>query len=130
VRQKRPKRSSRGVILLLGFFALILGGPVLLSAIFRMLRGSKTPNKRRIPRAKPQAIAKFDFAGEAQGDLPFKKGDLITIRRPVGQGWLEGELSNGQVGIVPESYVEPYNAPHARPNNVPPPPSMEDYPPF
>lgn len=34
--------------------------------------------------------AMWDFAGSAAGDLPFKKGDIITVRKKIDAGWWEG----------------------------------------
>jgi hypothetical protein len=118
------RRTRRAFLLLLGFFAIILGGPVLFSAIYKALVGAKkSPN--RVARSRPLAKALFDFAGESENDLPFRKDDLITIIRPVGTGWLEGEL-NGRVGLIPEPFVAPH-IPSDRPNINPNPHSP--YPP-
>jgi len=106
-RQSR-RRTQRAILLLLGFFAVLLGGPMLFSMLYRMLVGSKKSTGPLPPTAIPQAKALYDFPGEAEGDLPFHKDDILTIRRPVGTGWLEGEL-DGRVGLVPESYVTPHH---------------------
>ena len=100
------KRSSRPLLLLLGFFFVILGGPVILNAIYRAFVPRKNVPRPQNLRVKPQVQAVHDFQGQAEGDLSFKKGDIITIRRQVDEGWLEGETSDGVIGLVPITYVQ------------------------
>lgn len=38
-------------------------------------------------------------------DLPFKKGDIVSLRRQIDDNWYQGEL-NGQIGVFPSSYVQ------------------------
>ncbi|ORX45281.1 DUF500-domain-containing protein [Hesseltinella vesiculosa] len=56
---------------------------------------------------RPRARALFNFAGEQGGDLPFKKGDIITITKKTEtqQDWWTGQL-NGNQGIFPANFVE------------------------
>lgn len=57
---------------------------------------------------KPQfVIAKYDFAGESQGDLAFKAGDRIKIIKKTEstEDWWEGEL-NGSRGMFPRNYCD------------------------
>jgi hypothetical protein len=49
-------------------------------------------------------IAKHDFSGEAENELTFKKGDIITILKSDTSGWSQGEL-NGKRGWFPSSYA-------------------------
>lgn len=37
-----------------------------------------------------------------------QKGDVITIRRSAGNGWLEGER-DGKIGLFPSSYIKLVN---------------------
>ncbi|KAJ1838554.1 hypothetical protein IWW55_002292 [Coemansia sp. RSA 2706] len=65
---------------------------------------------RRSAKPKSEAItvvAKYNFAGENDGDLPFKKGDIITIIEHNGDpnAWWTGEL-HGKTGIIPANYLE------------------------
>lgn len=84
-------------------------------------RGSKGPAPGRPTAPKPvfkpavpkptlqknQAIALYTFAAAQEGDLGFKKGDVITItkRSDSKNDWWTGTL-NGEVGIFPSNYVE------------------------
>lgn len=54
-----------------------------------------------------QAIALYTFKGEQQGDLPFKKGDVIDILKKTEtvDDWWTGR-NNGVTGIFPANYVE------------------------
>lgn len=55
----------------------------------------------------PKAVALYSFAGEEPGDLPFRKGDVITIlKKSESQNdWWTGRV-NGVEGIFPANYVE------------------------
>jgi len=56
-----------------------------------------------------QAKALYDYAGEAEGDLSFSAGDVITIHDTSDPGgWWQGEL-NGVVGVFPSNFVETIN---------------------
>jgi hypothetical protein len=123
VKQQRRSRS-RAMLLLLGFFAIILGGPVLISAVYRAIVGPPKRTSRRVQRPRIQVRALYDFEGQTPEDLKFQKGEIITIRRKVSDGWLEGELPNGTVGLVPEPYVQPITPP---PQTAPRSASMPSY---
>eukprot|EP01102_Stenamoeba_stenopodia_P010012 TRINITY_DN296_c0_g1_i2.p1 TRINITY_DN296_c0_g1~~TRINITY_DN296_c0_g1_i2.p1 ORF type:complete len:496 (-),score=153.67 TRINITY_DN296_c0_g1_i2:190-1677(-) len=52
------------------------------------------------------ARAVYDYEGEAEGDLAFREGDLITILdQSDPSGWWQGDL-NGVVGFFPSNFVE------------------------
>ncbi|KAL3229731.1 LAS seventeen-binding protein 3 [Nakaseomyces bracarensis] len=55
----------------------------------------------------PKAVALYSFAGEEAGDLPFRKGDVITIikKSDSQNDWWTGKV-NGREGIFPANYVE------------------------
>lgn len=52
-----------------------------------------------------QVVAVYNFRSDEEGDLPFRKGDVITVTLVDKSGWWTGEL-NGKVGIFPANYVE------------------------
>lgn len=55
----------------------------------------------------PKAVALYSFAGEESGDLPFRKGDVVTILKKSDSqnDWWTGRV-NGREGIFPANYVE------------------------
>ncbi|XP_059484561.1 E3 ubiquitin-protein ligase SH3RF3 [Neocloeon triangulifer] len=53
----------------------------------------------------PCARAKFTFASPKAGDLNFKKGDMILLRKKVDANWYHGEC-NGNKGVFPAVYVD------------------------
>lgn len=55
----------------------------------------------------PKAVALYTFSGEEYGDLPFRKGDVITILKKSNSqdDWWTGRVS-GREGIFPANYVE------------------------
>ena len=46
----------------------------------------------------------FEFEAMEPGELTIHVGDVIKNCRPVGDGWMEGEL-NGKIGVFPEINV-------------------------
>ncbi|KAF9366035.1 ESCRT-0 subunit protein hse1 [Mortierella sp. NVP85] len=57
-----------------------------------------------------RAQALFDFAGEDEGDLPFKVGDIINVIEFLNADWWRGILRK-DVGIFPTAYVQELKAP-------------------
>ena len=55
-----------------------------------------------------QAVALFTFEGEQEGDLSFKKNDIVTItkRTENKSDWWTGRTDDGRIGIFPSNYVE------------------------
>ncbi|KAF9895877.1 hypothetical protein BX616_008647, partial [Lobosporangium transversale] len=52
-----------------------------------------------------RAQAMFDFAGEDEGDLPFKVGDIINVIEYLNADWWRGILRKN-IGIFPTAYVQ------------------------
>ncbi|XP_074779215.1 adapter molecule crk isoform X4 [Athene noctua] len=52
--------------------------------------------------------ALFDFNGNDEEDLPFKKGDILKIRDKPEEQWWNAEDSEGKRGMIPVPYVEKY----------------------
>ncbi|XP_032046697.1 sorbin and SH3 domain-containing protein 1 isoform X3 [Aythya fuligula] len=53
------------------------------------------------------AIAKFNFNGDTQVEMSFRKGERITLIRRVDENWYEGRISGTtRQGIFPVTYVE------------------------
>lgn len=55
-----------------------------------------------------QAVALFTFDAEQDGDLGFKKGDIITITKRTDNktDWWTGKTEDGKTGMFPSNYVE------------------------
>ncbi|XP_075576451.1 adapter molecule crk isoform X2 [Pelecanus crispus] len=52
--------------------------------------------------------ALFDFNGNDEEDLPFKKGDILRIWDKPEEQWWNAEDSGGKRGMIPVPYVEKY----------------------
>ncbi|NXW45648.1 SRBS1 protein, partial [Nyctiprogne leucopyga] len=53
------------------------------------------------------AIAKFNFNGDTQVEMSFRKGERITLIRRVDENWYEGKISGtNRQGIFPVTYVD------------------------
>ncbi|OZC09255.1 SH3 domain protein [Onchocerca flexuosa] len=52
--------------------------------------------------------AMFDFKPQEEGELGFKRGDIITVTNREDENWWEGTL-NGKSGMFPATYVCPFN---------------------
>lgn len=63
------------------------------------------------PAVKPieKVVAKFDFAGNDQDDLPFRKGDILTILVKDEEQWWTAKNIMGQMGSIPVPYVQKYD---------------------
>lgn len=55
-----------------------------------------------------QARAIHDFQSKESGDLNFKKGDLIFLKKKIDKNWCVGEL-NGKTGTFPINHVQVSN---------------------
>ncbi|KAG2467777.1 hypothetical protein GTO96_0015535, partial [Polypterus senegalus] len=55
-----------------------------------------------------QARVLYDFTAEpGNNELTVKEGETVTItNQEIGGGWLEAKSNKGEVGLVPEDYVE------------------------
>ena len=58
-----------------------------------------------------QAVALFTFEGEQEGDLSFKKNDVITVTKRTDNksDWWTGRSEDGREGIFPSNYVQTAN---------------------
>ncbi|XP_062435834.1 sorbin and SH3 domain-containing protein 1 isoform X36 [Rhea pennata] len=53
------------------------------------------------------AVAKFNFNGDTQVEMSFRKGERITLIRRVDENWYEGKISGtNRQGIFPVTYVD------------------------
>ncbi|KAL4225444.1 Sorting nexin-9 [Mactra antiquata] len=74
--------------------------------------------------AEVQAQALYTFEGDTEnGELCFNEGETLTIvQQDVGDGWWEARNYLGNVGLIPQAYVEIIEPPE--PSFPPPPPPM------
>ena len=68
----------------------------------------------------PLFIAKYDFFSEMDGDLNFKKGDLLyIINKDKENWWLAKAKESGQQGYIPCNYVTKFRVPKVAPKEAP-----------
>ncbi|XP_054434947.1 vinexin isoform X1 [Pteronotus mesoamericanus] len=62
-----------------------------------------------------EAVAQYNFKGELEVELSFRKGERICLIRKVNENWYEGRISGtGRQGIFPASYVQVCREPRLR----------------
>ncbi|KAH8267403.1 hypothetical protein KR018_003183, partial [Drosophila ironensis] len=64
-----------------------------------------TPLRRPALRKVERIIGKFDFAGNDQDDLPFQRGEVLTVVKKDEEHWWTARNANGQVGQIPVPYI-------------------------
>ncbi|CAB1347665.1 unnamed protein product, partial [Coregonus sp. 'balchen'] len=52
--------------------------------------------------------ALFDFPGNDDEDLPFRKGDILRVREKPEEQWWKAQNLEGRAGMIPVPYVEKY----------------------
>lgn len=52
--------------------------------------------------------ALFDFPGNDEEDLPFRKGDILRVLEKPEEQWWNAQNSEGRAGMIPVPYVEKY----------------------
>ncbi|KAL7297905.1 hypothetical protein TKK_0008925 [Trichogramma kaykai] len=83
-----------------------------LLAFYKLHYLDTTPLIRPAPRKIQRVIARYDFEGNDPDDLPFKKGEILTIISKDEEQWWTARNSLGQTGSVPVPYVQKYNEDH------------------
>nr|XP_033795967.1 sorbin and SH3 domain-containing protein 1 isoform X16 [Geotrypetes seraphini] len=62
-----------------------------------------------------EAIAKFNFSGDTQVEMSFRKGERITLIRCVDENWFEGKIcGTHRQGIFPQTYVTVLKRPRVK----------------
>lgn len=64
-----------------------------------------TPLIRPAPKRVEKVVGKYDFDGSDPDDLPFKKGEILTIVSKDEENWWTARNSLGQTGSIPVPYV-------------------------
>jgi len=67
-----------------------------------------TPLIRPAPKRVEKVVGKYDFDGSDPDDLPFKKGELLTVVSKDEEQWWTARNSLGQTGSIPVPYVAKY----------------------
>ncbi|KAL6042110.1 actin binding protein [Balamuthia mandrillaris] len=70
--------------------------------------------------AQKQVRVLYDYEAEEEGEMTLLEDDIITVLAEEPSGWWKGEL-NGQVGVFPINFTEPYVAGPSS-QQAPPPP--------
>uniref|UniRef100_A0A3Q4AQK0 Adapter molecule crk n=1 Tax=Mola mola TaxID=94237 RepID=A0A3Q4AQK0_MOLML len=61
------------------------------------------------PRLEDEFVrALFDFPGNDEEDLPFRKGDILRVLEKPEEQWWNAQNSEGRAGMIPVPYVEKY----------------------
>uniref|UniRef100_A0AAQ4NZ05 Adapter molecule crk n=1 Tax=Gasterosteus aculeatus aculeatus TaxID=481459 RepID=A0AAQ4NZ05_GASAC len=61
------------------------------------------------PRLEDEFVrALFDFPGNDEEDLPFRKGDVLRVLEKPEEQWWNAQNSEGRAGMIPVPYVEKY----------------------
>ncbi|XP_039496368.1 adapter molecule Crk isoform X4 [Drosophila santomea] len=68
-----------------------------------------TPLKRPACKRVEKVIGKFDFVGSDQDDLPFQRGEVLTIVRKDEDQWWTARNSLGKIGQIPVPYIQQYD---------------------
>lgn len=79
-----------------------------LLAFYKLHYLDTTPLIRPAPRKIEQVIAKYDFNGSDQDDLPFRKGDVLTIIKKDEELWWTAKNGSGRIGSIPVPYIQRY----------------------
>jgi hypothetical protein len=121
---QRPNRTSNTIVTLIGL--TLIGGPIFLMMLEKFtswLRPhtslenawrDRAPNddndydQRNDDSFPIRARALYDYQSPYEGDLNFRKGDIILILRKPYEQWWEGALAYNprEVGLFPANYVE------------------------
>ncbi|KAK3932601.1 Adapter molecule Crk [Frankliniella fusca] len=67
-----------------------------------------TPLIRPAPRRIEKVMARYDFEGSDPDDLPFIKGEVLTVVQKDEDQWWTARNSVGQTGSIPVPYVQKY----------------------
>ncbi|KAJ9105385.1 hypothetical protein QFC21_001755 [Naganishia friedmannii] len=50
----------------------------------------------------------FEYSGKAMDELTMRTGDIVTVTKEVSPDWWIGENEDGESGLFPSAYTEPY----------------------
>ncbi|XP_050730512.1 adapter molecule Crk-like isoform X2 [Eriocheir sinensis] len=75
---------------------------------YKMHYLDSTPLIRPVPKRYEKVIAKYDFDGNDPDDLPFRKGEILTVINKDEEQWWTARNSMNQMGSIPVPYVQKY----------------------
>lgn len=82
--------------------------PALLS-FYKIHYLDTTPLIKPAPRRTEKVVAKYDFEGSGDpDDLPFKKGEILTVVSKDEEQWWTAKNHMGQMGSIPVPYIQKY----------------------
>ncbi|KAL5006222.1 hypothetical protein ScPMuIL_015028 [Solemya velum] len=62
------------------------------------------------PAQREKVIAKYDFTGRDEEDLPFKKGEILEVITKDEEKWWTAKNSSGAMGQIPVPYIQKYES--------------------
>ena len=62
-------------------------------------------------------IAKYDFGGRDPEDLPFKKGEVLTVLQKDEDQWWTARNVGGDTGLIPVPYIQKVAMRKGKPGN-------------
>lgn len=71
-------------------------------------RHQKHSQSLKVPR-KNQVIGLYDFAGQDGDDLPFRKGEILTVIEKQEEQWWTAKNEFGDIGHIPVPYIKIFN---------------------
>lgn len=80
------------------------------------------------PAPREKYMAKYDFPGRDPEDLPFKKGEVLTILQKDEDQWWTARNGQGSTGLVPVPYIEKYDPDRVLQDSRPVPPMPQPQP--
>jgi len=83
--------------------------PALLS-FYRLHYLDTTPLIRPAAKRVERVVAKYDFEGSDADDLPFRKGEILTVISKDEEQWWTAMNALGQTGSIPVPYVQKHDA--------------------
>jgi len=96
---------------LMAFFAVAIGGPLLIYKLMAKIMSSVEESKRWATGHNEHytAVALYDFTGNSQQELSLIAGQQIRLApknlQPQVKGWLLGSVDGQQTGLVPANYI-------------------------
>ncbi|KAI9584162.1 adapter molecule Crk [Glossina fuscipes] len=68
-----------------------------------------TPLRRPVAKKTELVIGKFDFEGMDQDDLPFRRGEVLTVIHKHEDEWWTAKNAMGKIGQIPVPYIQKYD---------------------